>query len=173
MVNKFFIGFVKLFYRKYNYDGRMKKWLLLYIFMQKIIGINRSVPWPVHWSSRVDAPGKIEANGMPIGFMPGCYIDGRNGIVLESNVIIGPSVSIISQNHHTTDFDKYRIQPPIRIGKNSWIGTHAVILPGVQLGPHTIVAAGSVVTKSFPDGDQIIAGNPAKVIKKIEKYKES
>lgn len=44
------------------------------------------------------------------------------------------------------------------------------ILPGVHLGNHTIVGAGAVVAKSFPDENCIVAGNPAKVIKKICQY---
>ena len=44
---------------------------------------------------------------------------------------------------------------------------NSMILPGVELGPRTVVGAGSVVTKSFPEGDCVIAGNPAKIIKKL------
>lgn len=50
------------------------------------------------------------------------------------------------------------------IGNNCVIGGRAIILPGITLGNHVYVAAGSVVTKSFPD-HCLIAGNPAKVIK--------
>lgn len=53
------------------------------------------------------------------------------------------------------------------IGKKCWIGMNAIILPGVKLGDNTIVGAGSVVTKSFPDGNLVIAGNPAKIINKL------
>jgi acetyltransferase-like isoleucine patch superfamily enzyme len=53
------------------------------------------------------------------------------------------------------------------IGKKCWIGMNAIILPGVQLGDNTIVGAGSVVTKPFPDGNILIAGNPAKIIKRL------
>ena len=45
---------------------------------------------------------------------------------------------------------------------------NSVILPGVTLGPHTIVGAGSVVTHSFPDGYCVIAGNPARLIRTLD-----
>lgn len=54
----------------------------------------------------------------------------------------------------------------IKIGNNCFIGTNAIILPDVTLGNNVVVGAGSVVTKSFPN-DVIIAGNPAKVIKRL------
>lgn len=44
---------------------------------------------------------------------------------------------------------------------------NSILLPGVELGPHTIVGAGSVATKSFPEGNCITVGNPAKIIKKL------
>ena len=45
---------------------------------------------------------------------------------------------------------------------------NSVILPGVTLGEHTVVGAGSVVTKSFPDGHCVIAGNPAIIIRSLD-----
>ncbi|WP_371860829.1 DapH/DapD/GlmU-related protein [Terrabacter aerolatus] len=56
---------------------------------------------------------------------------------------------------------------PIIIGDDCWIGMNSVILPGVILGSRTTVGAGSVVTKSFPEGNCIVAGNPAKIIKQL------
>ena len=44
---------------------------------------------------------------------------------------------------------------------------NSVILPGIVLGNHTIVGAGSIVTKSFPEGNCVIAGNPAKKIRDL------
>ena len=55
---------------------------------------------------------------------------------------------------------------PIIIGDDVWIGANAVILPGVTIGKHCVVAAGAVVTKDVPD-NTIVGGVPAKEIKKI------
>lgn len=55
------------------------------------------------------------------------------------------------------------------IGDYSWIGMNSVVTAGVTLGPRTIVAAGAVVTKSFPEGFCILAGVPAKVVKYLDK----
>lgn len=62
---------------------------------------------------------------------------------------------------------KSAIGKDVVIGSNCWIGMNAVILPGVVLGDRTIVGAGGIVTKSFPNGHCIIAGNPAKIIRTI------
>lgn len=58
----------------------------------------------------------------------------------------------------------------IIIGQHSFIGSNSLILPGVELGRNTIVGAGSVVTKSFKEGNVVIAGNPAKVVTTTERY---
>lgn len=170
MTDKLFSLFCRVFYPKFNPKGYSKKTILQYIFMQKIIGINRSIKWPVHWSSQVVGHEKIEISDLAIGFMPCCYIDGRNGIKIGKNVILASNVSVISQNHDNNNYEKYIIEKPICIADNCWIGTQVVILPGVELGKHTIVAAGAVVTKSFPEGNQIIGGNPATIIKKLPNY---
>ena len=60
----------------------------------------------------------------------------------------------------------------IVLSAKCWIGMNSVILPGVFLGENTVVAAGSVVTKSFPQGYCIVGGVPAKVIKVIEKHED-
>ncbi len=138
---------------------------------QKLVGVNKSVPWPVHFTSLVKAPEKIQPGTKAPGSAIGCYIDGRNGIIIEENVWIGPRVSIISQNHDNDNYFHYLDENPIKIRKNSLLAANCVILPGVELGTHTIVAAGSIVTKSFAEGNQILAGNPAKVIKKLGEYK--
>ena len=56
---------------------------------------------------------------------------------------------------------------PVKIGDNVWIGMNAVILKGVTIGENSVVAAGAVVTKSFP-ANTIVAGNPAVAVKKFQ-----
>lgn len=60
----------------------------------------------------------------------------------------------------------------ITIGDYCFIGMRAIILPGVTIGCHNIIAAGSVVTKSFLNEGVVIGGNPAKIIGDIETLKE-
>ena len=115
-------------------------------------------------------PTKIVRGTRCPGMSMGCHIDGRNGIVFGRNVWVGPRVSIISMNHDINDYEEYVQESPVIIGDNCWLGANSVILPGVEIGDHTVVAAGSVVTKSFPGSDQIIAGVPAKVIKRLAPY---
>ena len=80
---------------------------------------------------------------------------------------IAPNVGLITANHDLADLSQHVEAKPIILGEKCWIGMNSVILPGVHLGPHTIVGAGSVVTKSFPDGNFVIAGNPAKIIREL------
>ena len=80
------------------------------------------------------------------------------------------NVGIISGNHDVYDHTKH-INKEVRIGDYCWLAQGCIILPGVTLGPKTIVGAGAVVTKSFPDGYCVIAGNPARKIKDLDKGK--
>ncbi len=148
------------------------KRLLHYFFFQKILRVNGGVPWPVHWTSLVTEWDKIQVKSHPPfpGFMPGQYIQGKNGIIFGENIIVGPGTKIVSASHNLDDFKKHDKVGPIKIGDNSWIAANVTILPGVELGEHTVVAAGAVVNKSFTEGNIVLGGVPAKVIKKLNPY---
>lgn len=150
----------------------VKRYLQYFLF-QRVLRINSHVPWPVHWSSVVSSPQNIKFKReiTPLGYSPSSYIQATNGIEVGSNVIHGPGISIISSNHLVDDFLSYSVDPPVKIGDNCWLGAGCVILPGVVLGEHTVVAAGAVVTRSFPDGNCIVAGVPAKIVKSIPPYR--
>lgn len=146
--------------------------LLKHAIIQKIFRINAQVPWPVHWTSHVTAPEKIDPGTRAPGLSQGCHIDGRNGIQFGKNVWVGPRVSIISMNHDSQNYRRYLPADPIVIGDNCWLGANVIILPGVRLGNHVVVAAGAVVTKSFPEDDIVLAGTPARIIKRLPPYEE-
>lgn len=97
-----------------------------------------------------------------------CTFLALGGITIEDDVLIGPKVSLITENHPLNP--KLRnglIGKPIHIKKNAWIGANATILPGVTIGENAVIAAGAVVSKDVPD-DVVVGGIPAKIIKKIE-----
>ncbi|KAA8729503.1 acyltransferase [Ewingella americana] len=110
----------------------------------------------------------------------GAYIGRYNNIHTNSNITIGKDSVLsdyvfISTLSHGFDPSAGRIMSqedqdkgPVILGDNVFIGFAAKILPNVKLGEWTIVGAGSVVTKSYPDGFVMIAGNPAKVIKRYD-----
>ena len=96
-----------------------------------------------------------------------CTFLDLGGITIEDDVLIGPKVSLITENHPLNpEQRKGLICNPILIKKNAWIGANATILPGVTIGENAIVAAGAVVSKNVPD-NAIVGGIPAKMIKTI------
>lgn len=141
---------------------------LAYFFWQKVLGFNRSASWTVHFTSRVVAPEKVKLGRASYpGDMPGCYIQAMNGIEIGDYCLFGPNVGLISANHDPADPRRHLPAPPIRLGDRCWIGMGAIILPGVTLGPHTSVGANAVVTRSFPDGHCVLAGNPARIVRNL------
>ena len=84
--------------------------------------------------------------------------------------MIAPFCYIVDSNHGMLLDKPFNLQPnttnPVAIGDNVWIGTHSLILPGVKIGSNSIIASGSVVTKSVPSG-VVVGGNPAKIIKEL------
>lgn len=105
----------------------------------------------------------------------GCniFINAQGGVTIESGCVFGPEVIIFSVNHifegsATLPFSNESISKPVLIGENCWIGARAFILPGVTIGEGSVIAGGAVVTKSFPPRS-VIGGNPAKLLKVIDK----
>ena len=92
-------------------------------------------------------------------------IDAR--IVIGKGTYIAQNVGIVTTNHDLNNLDEHVPGKDVIIGKQCWIGMNSIILPGVILGDHTIVGAGSVVTKSFTEGNCIITGNPAKKLRDV------
>lgn len=151
-------------FRTIYYDGSSFWNFLLYRIFPSLLG---KVYWPTSKSSEVRG-NVIVGKGARVGHRPNCIIQGRGKVFIGDYVEIGPNCVIISGNHSLINQSEV-VKKETIIGDNCWIASSCNILAGVVLGPRTVVGAGSVVTKSFPDGYCVIAGNPAKVIKKIPK----
>ena len=101
----------------------------------------------------------------------GSSIVGHFEIVIEDDVFFGPNVYVTDQNHSVDQLDvpigrQSGPESPVRIGAGSWLGTNVVVLPGVTIGRHVAVGAGSVVTKHLPD-NSVAVGSPARVIRQL------
>lgn len=92
-------------------------------------------------------------------------------VKIGSHVNLAQGITVTALNHNFSDAGK-RIDEqgvrtnPVKIEDDVWIGTNAVILPGITIGTHSVIAAGAVVTKDVPP-HSLVAGVPAKVIKQI------
>lgn len=111
--------------------------------------------------------GKHTTIGKNVFINHGCSFLDLGGITIEDDVLIGPKVSLITENHPVDPNNRKSLDlAKIVIKKNAWIGAGAIILPGVTVGENAIVAAGAVVNKDVAD-NTIVAGVPAKQIKKL------
>ena len=140
------------------------KWRILGLKMGRSVQIRSHVI--IHDAARVS----IGDNSAILSFT---LLFGTGGISIGRDVLISSNCSIFSITHRTDALDQgllfrdTQLPAPVSIGDNVWIGTGARILPGVSIGANTIVGAGSVVTRSIPGG-VVVAGIPAKVIRKLE-----
>ena len=163
-----------LFYSKKYLKGRYfeeKKmgWYWCFIGLSsRLWGPNRKIPWPVNPHSIVSNKHNIEfsVDDIHIFQTPGCYWQNHSAkIIIGRNCYIAPNVGLITTNHDINDVTKHVEGENIVLGEKCWVGMNSMILPGVVLGPQTVVGAGSVVTHSFPAGHCVIAGNPARIIR--------
>lgn len=108
--------------------------------------------------------------GDKVSLQTGTHLVAVYGIEIGNCCRIAEYVSIRDQNHNYEDIntpimEQGFVGSPVVLEENVWVGRGAIIMPGVRLGEGCIVAANSVVNKSFPP-NSIIGGIPAKLIKK-------
>ncbi|OJG78105.1 chorismate mutase [Enterococcus ratti] len=95
-------------------------------------------------------------------------------IEIGDNCLFAPNVQLYTATHPLHPVKRnsgLEYAKPIKIGNNVWLGGGVIVTPGVTLGDNVVVGAGSVVTTSFPK-NVVIAGNPARIIKRIDEKLE-
>ena len=172
------MAFLRLFFsQKYlqtkpfleSHDGFI--WAFRSIWQRSILRLGKPLPFPASIHIRITNPENLifhpdDLNNFQ-GF--GCYFQCFDAtITIGQGTYIAPNVGLVTSNHDLNYLRNHAPGEPINIGKNCWIGMNSVILPGVNLGESTIVAAGSVVSKSYPEGSQVIGGVPAKPLKPLK-----
>ena len=111
-------------------------------------------------------PGAEIRTGDNFGLNYGVEIYAAKSITMGDNTMIGDMVTIYDTDFHRIDEGSEPRVAPITIGDNVWLGRGALVLPGVTIGDHSIVAAGAVVTKDVA-ARTVVAGNPARVVREV------
>lgn len=106
--------------------------------------------------------------GRQVSIGRGCQLTCTETITLGDDVLLGPGVLLVSNNHEWADPDRHiRDQglrgAPITVGDDVWIAANVVVLPGVTIGHGAVVAAGAVVREDVP-ANAVVAGVPARVV---------
>jgi len=126
----------------------------------KYCGENTSIQFPVC----LEGPEYISL-GKNVSINAFVHMWGHGKITIGDNCLIASHVSINSVTHdtHAAIYHQTVIEKEVIIGNNVWLGSHAVILPGIKIGDNAIVGAGAVVTKDVPSGATVV-GVPARVV---------
>lgn len=107
------------------------------------------------------------------------YINHNLSLVDDTHIFIGdctklgPNVMICTAGHpilpELRGASPYQFNAPVRIGLNCWIGAGVCILPGITIGDHSVIGAGSVVTRDIPPR-VVAAGNPCRILRPISEH---
>jgi len=145
-------------------------WGLKSIWFNNVLRLSKPLKWPSSFRVSISDDKRLMFDPSDLNnfFSFGIYFQNFSAdISIGKGTYIAPNVGIITSNHNPKNLDEHLEGRPVIIGENCWLGMNSIILPGVTLGANTIVGAGSVVTKSFPKGNSVIAGNPARIIKTL------
>ena len=109
--------------------------------------------------------------GKNVSIQGGSFIDPSHCwlIHIDDECTIAPRVMIFAHDASTKRHINYTRIGKVFIGKRTFVGAGSIILPGVTIGENVIIGAGSVITKNIPS-NSVVAGNPAKIIKKTDEY---
>jgi len=133
-------------------------WIFKEFFvMQKIIGFNRRIPWPVHFTTVIRDWEKIEKGiCCDPGDNRGIYINAAGGLKFGNDVEIGPNATIVTINHYKYDYRKKGFKKGVTIGNHVWIGSNCVITAGVNIGDNVVIGAGCVIRQDVPSNTVVM-----------------
>ncbi|WP_253375265.1 DapH/DapD/GlmU-related protein [Okibacterium sp. HSC-33S16] len=111
--------------------------------------------------------GKNITLGKRIFINSGCKFQDQGGIVIGDDCLIGHNTVMATLNHDLSPDRRADMHPGrITVGRNVWIGSNAIILPGVTIGDNAVVGAAAVVTKDVPE-NAVVVGSPARVVRYV------
>jgi acetyltransferase-like isoleucine patch superfamily enzyme len=114
----------------------------------------------------VDTAGKISI-GEGSYLNQGVTLAAREAIEIGPHSRIGEHVAIHDTSFHPVTVDEAPKTAPVKIGRNVWIGHRAIILPGTEIGDHSVIGAGAVVTGAIPE-KCVAVGIPARVVRQFD-----
>lgn len=147
-------------------EGEKRSALLRQMLAEVGEGCYIEPPFHANWGGKhVHFGNKVYAN-----FGLTCVDDTH--IYVGDMTMFGPNVTIATANHPILPKLRekaYQYNLPVHIGSNCWIGSGAVIVPGVSIGDNSVIGAGSVVTKDIP-ANVVAVGNPCRVLREIGEH---
>jgi acetyltransferase-like isoleucine patch superfamily enzyme len=149
--------------------AHLPSFTIRHAWYRRVLGIQLGENTAVHLGCYVwfYGPGGIRRTGVSIGkntwISRNCTIDVRGGLTIGDNVAVSPDVMILTASKKPNDPGFGLGHKRVTIDDHVWIGTRAMILPGVALGRGAVVAAGSVVTHDVAPM-AIVAGVPARAV---------
>lgn len=126
----------------------------------------------------IEPPLRANFGGKHVHFGNKVYANFNLTLVDDTHIYVGdytlfgPNVTVATAGHPIVpDLRRrgYQYNAPVTIGKNCWIGSGVIILPGVTIGDDTVIGAGSVVARDIPSG-VIALGNPCKVVREVNEH---
>jgi maltose O-acetyltransferase len=139
------------------------------LWYERVLGMSFGVNAGVHLGCYVwfYSPGQVRRDGVRLGtnsrINRDCCLDVRGGVSIGDNVSVSPEVMILTAGHNMVD-PAFRVEHrPVTIHDHAWIGSRAMIMPGVTVGRGAVVAAGAIVTRDVPPF-AVVAGVPARPV---------
>ena len=128
----------------------------------------------------IEPPLRSNFGGHHVHFGKNIYANFNLTLVDDTHIYVGdytmfgPNVVVAAAGHPIQPELRekaYQYNAAVHIGKNCWIGAGSIILPGITIGDHVVVGAGSVVTKDLPD--RVVAvGNPCRILRDVNEHDE-